>query len=129
MDRIIDSLGRITIPKAVRKQLNIADNDTVELYVEDDAIVLRPKEKNVNDLRRITKVVIDTKKINDIKNKYHKDDLVRLINMESEDNLIPRGMTGKVVTVDDLGSVHVKWENGMELAVLNIPGDVIEKVK
>ena len=64
----------------------------------------------------------------DIKDKYQKGDKVELINMESAAYLIPRGMKGTVTEVDDLGSVHVKWENGMEVAVLNIPGDAIEKV-
>ena len=128
MERMIDAGGRVTIPKTVRTQLDIKDNEFLELTVEDGAIVLRPKPKTIVDLRRATKVHIDQRKVQAIKDKYQKGDRVELINMESAAYLIPRGMKGTVTEVDDLGSVHVKWENGMEVAVLNIPGDAIEKV-
>lgn len=128
MERMIDNGGRVIIPRTVRDQLGIKDNEYVELTVEDGAIVLRPKPKTILDLRRATKVYIDTKKVQSIKAKYKKGDKVKLVNMESEAGLIPRDMKGEVIEVDDLGSVHVKWENGMEVAVLNIPGDAIEKL-
>lgn len=39
--RRLDQLGRITLPKELRRTLDIADRDPVEIYVEDDAIVLK----------------------------------------------------------------------------------------
>lgn len=129
MDRKVDGLGRVTIPKEVRNQLQIEDNSYVELSVEDGAIVLRPKERTILDWRRTTKFELDEKKINQLKEKYHKGDRVRLINMESEAYLVPRDTEGTVVGVDDLGSVHVNWDNGMCVAVLNLPGEAIEKIK
>ena len=44
--RRIDDLGRIVIPKPMRKKMNINDNDPIEIYVEDDKIILT-KSSNV----------------------------------------------------------------------------------
>lgn len=39
----------------------------------------------------------------------------------------PSGTTGEVIFVDDIGQIHVKWENGSSLAL--IPGvDSFSKV-
>jgi AbrB family looped-hinge helix DNA binding protein len=128
MDRKIDGLGRVTVPKEVRSQLGLRDNDYMVLSVEDDAIVLRKKRKTITDIRRATKVHIDRARVESLKKTYKKGDKVELVNMESEAYLIPRGMKGKVIEVDDVGSVHIKWENGIEAAVLDIPGDAIKKI-
>ena len=44
--RNIDELGRIVIPKEMRKKMDIASSDPIEIYVEDDKIILQ-KCKNV----------------------------------------------------------------------------------
>lgn len=128
MDRKVDGLGRVTIPKEVRNQVGIEDNDFVELYVKDGCIILEPKKKTILDKRRITKYKLDTKKIEALKETYKKGDRVRLLNMESDYYLIPRGAEGTVEMVDDIGSIHVKWDNGMEVAVLNVSGEAVEKI-
>ena len=38
--RNVDELGRIVIPKEMRKRMDIANNDPVEIYVEGDKIIL-----------------------------------------------------------------------------------------
>ena len=38
--RHIDELGRIVVPKEIRKKLGIANTDPVEIYVEGDKIIL-----------------------------------------------------------------------------------------
>lgn len=38
--RNIDELGRIVIPKEIRKKLGIENSDPVEIYVEGDKILL-----------------------------------------------------------------------------------------
>ena len=37
--RRIDDLGRIVIPKDIRKQLDIKEGDALSLYIEDNNIV------------------------------------------------------------------------------------------
>ena len=39
--RRIDDLGRIVIPKEIRRTLRINDGDNVEIYVNDDSIILK----------------------------------------------------------------------------------------
>lgn len=39
--RHIDELGRIVVPKELRKKLGIANTDPVEIYVEEDKIILK----------------------------------------------------------------------------------------
>ena len=38
--RALDDLGRIVIPKEMRTKMDIRSNDSVEIYVEDDKIIL-----------------------------------------------------------------------------------------
>ena len=39
--RRIDDLGRIVIPKEIRKTLRIKDGESVEIFLENDNIVLK----------------------------------------------------------------------------------------
>lgn len=38
--RNVDELGRIVIPKEMRKKMDIANSDPVEIYVDGDKIIL-----------------------------------------------------------------------------------------
>lgn len=42
--RKLDSLGRITLPSDIRKQLNLSINDSLEIFTKDNLIVLRKYE-------------------------------------------------------------------------------------
>ena len=39
--RKVDELGRIVLPIEMRRTLDIAEKDTLEVYVEGDSIILR----------------------------------------------------------------------------------------
>ncbi len=39
--RNIDELGRIVVPKEIRERLGIASNDPVEIFMEEDRIILK----------------------------------------------------------------------------------------
>ncbi len=41
MVRDIDSVGRVVIPKEIRGNLKIKEKDPLEIYVEEDMIILR----------------------------------------------------------------------------------------
>lgn len=47
MVRKVDELGRVVIPIELRRSLGIKEKDTIEIYVEDDHIVLK---KHVPDM-------------------------------------------------------------------------------
>lgn len=42
--RKVDELGRIVIPKEIRKIFRIEEKDGLEIYVEDDRIILKKYE-------------------------------------------------------------------------------------
>ena len=43
--RQLDKLGRIVLPKELRKVFNIENEDYLEIYVENDKIVLKKPNK------------------------------------------------------------------------------------
>ena len=51
-----------------------------------------------------------------IKQKYPKGTQVCLGHMEGEKDM-PSGLKGTVSFVDDIGQIHVKWENGRTMAL------------
>ena len=42
---------------------------------------------------------------------------IRMILM-NDPNPIPHGVTGIITHVDDIGQIHVNWDNGSKLAVI-----------
>ncbi len=42
--RSIDELGRIVVPKEMRSKMGIGSQDPIEIYVEDDKIILKKYE-------------------------------------------------------------------------------------
>lgn len=46
--RKLDELGRITLPIELRRSLGIAERDALEIYTEDDKIIL--KKANAGDV-------------------------------------------------------------------------------
>ena len=45
MIRRVDELGRVVIPKEIRKKLSIEEKDPMEIYVEGHSIVLKKVEE------------------------------------------------------------------------------------
>lgn len=60
---------------------------------------------------------MDYKKIEDIKKKYVKGTKIKLIKMNDK-QAVPVGTTGIVDFVDDIGTIHMKWENGSTLGLI-----------
>lgn len=46
MVRNVDELGRIVIPKEIRKKLEIAEKDPLEIFVDGHSVVLKKIEEN-----------------------------------------------------------------------------------
>lgn len=66
---------------------------------------------------------MNREKIKLIKEQYQKGLRIKLINMEGEN--LPEGAKGTVEFADDIGQIHVAWDNGSSLA-LNIEKDSFE---
>lgn len=64
-----------------------------------------------------------------IKKKYPAGTRIRLINMNDPWHPVEPGTEGTVQSVDDIGQLHMKWDNGRTLAL--VPGqdhfEVIDK--
>ena len=45
--RKVDELGRITLPMELRRGLNIAEKDPMEIYVDGDQIILKKYKPNM----------------------------------------------------------------------------------
>lgn len=52
-----------------------------------------------------------------IKRMYPIGSIVKLINMD-DPQAPPVGTCGKIYHIDDIGQIHVKWENGSGLALI-----------
>lgn len=58
MIRKIDELGRIVIPKEIRNNLNIRENESMEIYIEEDKMILKKFNKLLS-LEQRCKELID----------------------------------------------------------------------
>lgn len=60
--------------------------------------------------------MLSRKEVEGIKKQYPKGTKIRLCEMEGE-TTVPSGTKGIVTGVDDIGQIHVDWENGSSLAL------------
>ena len=56
--RRVDDLGRIVIPKEIRRNLRIRDGEELEIFVDNDVVVLK-KFSKVADLSSVSKKIVD----------------------------------------------------------------------
>lgn len=56
--RKIDELGRIVIPRDIRKKMHILENDSLEIYIEDNAIKME-KYSIITDYRETLDSLLD----------------------------------------------------------------------
>ena len=57
-------------------------------------------------------------KIKEIKQKYPKGTRIMLNSMDDSHHPVPSGTLGTVETVDDIGTIHMKWDNGQSLGLI-----------
>lgn len=58
------------------------------------------------------------KYIEQLRKKYPVGTKIQLISMRDEKYPVLPGTVGEVTHIDDMGSIHMKWENGSSLAVI-----------
>lgn len=63
--RKIDELGRIVIPKEIRKTLNIRNGEDVQIYIENNKIILKKYERLLTIKDKAQKYLNEFKKITD----------------------------------------------------------------
>ena len=57
------------------------------------------------------------KEVEELRKRYPKGTRVRLIRMDDM-QAPPAGCLGRVLIVDDIGMIHVAWDNGCSLGVV-----------
>ena len=57
-------------------------------------------------------------KIKEIRQKYPKGTRIMLNSMDDPHHPVPSGTLGTVETVDDIGTIHMKWDNGQSLGLI-----------
>ncbi len=65
-------------------------------------------------------MMCDSKKVGRLKEGYSEGTRIRLTAMSGEADM-PSGLQGTVDFVDDMGQLHMKWDNGRSLAL--VPGE------
>ena len=60
---------------------------------------------------------MEEEKLNRLKKKYPIGTTVKLI-MMNDPQAPPVGMLGKVTDIDDIGTIHVAWQNGSSLGLI-----------
>lgn len=60
----LTSRGQITIPKKIRKALNLETNDKITVMVKDNMVILRPIKGNILDIGASIKIPDGEKPIN-----------------------------------------------------------------
>ncbi len=69
---------------------------------------------------------MNRRRVEVLRNQYPAGCVVELISMDDE-FAPPKGTKGKVIHVDDIGSIHVAWETGSTLGV--VPGvDTVKRL-
>lgn len=57
--RRIDDLGRVVVPKEIRRNLDIAEGDPMEIYVDGDRIMLRKYEAAVDSPKALIRELLE----------------------------------------------------------------------
>ncbi len=85
----------------------------IENTLNDVIDLLKNEKKEVRTIRKIS-----NKQVEEIKSKYKKGTKIQLIKMNNDPQPVPDGTIGIVDFVDDIGTVHMIWENGSSLGLI-----------
>ena len=56
--RRVDDLGRVVIPKEIRRSMGIKEGEPLEIYLENDAVIFRRYSYNlVNEVERVAELI------------------------------------------------------------------------
>jgi len=106
--RRIDDLGRIVIPKEIRRTLRIHDGESLEIFVDNEIITLK-KYSSLNELANVSKILVESinKEVN--KNIFITDrDTVIAVSGNNKKKYINKNISSHLEQViNDRKRVHV----------------------
>ncbi len=140
--RRIDDLGRIVIPKEIRKNLKIREGDSLEIFVADQGKVVLEKHSPLKDLEVIagnyvnaisktlnkTIIVTDSENIIAVAGEQKKDLLGKKISEELEfyiESRKPQQIEDKVIKLTDSFSVNLNMYMNVILDYGDLMGTVL----
>ena len=128
--RHIDELGRIVIPKEIRKNFRIIDGENIEIFLNDDSIVLK-KFSSLNTLNELANAI--TKSINQITNKIVLiTDTNNVVSISGKSEWKNKKLSDNILNIIKLRKKVLKKDNMFDndeynylLEPININGDLI----
>ncbi len=140
--RRIDDLGRIVIPKEIRKNLKIREGDSLEIFVADQGKVVLEKHSPLKDLEAIagnyvnainktlnkTIIVTDSENIIAVAGEQKKDLLGKKISEELEfylETKKPQQVEDKLLRLTDSCSLNMNMYMNVILDYGDLMGSVI----
>lgn len=101
--RKIDELGRIVIPKEIRKNFNIRDGETLEIFIDEEGILLKKYFEINNNIKIGSKLCEIIKNIYDIE--VFITDREKVV-ISSIDEIINKKLDDKLITYIDERMVY-----------------------
>lgn len=109
--RRIDELGRIVIPKDARRKLKLKSNDPLELYIENDEIIIKKYSNLDNSKDFFVKLLDNIKRINN--NDYIILDRFNIVATTNEEliNNISKSEKNKILKFEELKNFETETNN------------------
>lgn len=67
--RQIDDLGRVVIPKEIRRTMNIRERDSLEIFLDKEFICLRKYDYNLTYIDTLKQMKTNIEEVPDLKNR------------------------------------------------------------
>ncbi len=95
--RRIDELGRIVIPKEIRKNLRIKDGENIEILIDNDNVVLR-KFSELDKVSEVSQFLVETMSLFLKKNIIIADnDMFTFVSGNIKDHIINRPLSNQLI--------------------------------
>ena len=93
------------------------DQKSDKSFLSDKANNIKNTIKNTEEIK-MNKFDIQRARVENIKRMYPPGTRIELISMSDPYSPVPSGTKGTVSFVDDIGTIHPKWDNGRSLGVI-----------
>lgn len=121
--RRIDDLGRVVVPKEIRRNLQIRDGDPLEIYTDDEEMIVLKKYSQLGKIRRMAE------QFTDIVGKSRKHAILLITDREEiiaangdGKKLLNRKLTGRYLEILEMRNIQCGNNGNISIAD-ETPGD------